>query len=192
MTRITPITALKRNRHARRRTLADNIPAAPLVDPVTPAANGDRLAPSASLHRLPNALGQAALLEWLGQSPITFHRAYVDITGGVLPALWLSCAMVRVASASASEFERNGDFIFEMSSSECERETGISRGQQASCRRHLIAQGLMSEQAEQRKATRYRLHLDRIARKLLIQAGPLAESLQMADAYDLADFAGHA
>ena len=46
MNRITPLTALKRNRHARRRTLADNLPA-PLVDPVTPAANGDRLTPSA-------------------------------------------------------------------------------------------------------------------------------------------------
>jgi len=191
MARITSINALRRNRHERRRKPDDSLPA-PLVEPGRPAANGDMLVPSASLHRLPNALGQAALLEWLGQSPITFHRAYVDITGGVLPALWLSCAMVRVAGAKASEFERNGDFIFEMSSSECERETGISRGQQAGCRRQLIAKGLMSEQAEQRKATRYRLHLDRIARILLIQAGPLAESLQAAGSYDLADFAGHA
>lgn len=177
------VTPLKRNRQERRQRLVEADP--PVVSLSRNAANEQPAQPSANLHRLPNALGQAALLEWLGQAPIAFHRAYVDIAGGVLPALWLSCAMTRVARANAREFESNGDYVFAMSSSECERETGISRGQQAGCRKHLIAQGLMSEQAEQRKATCYRLHLDRIARRLLLQVGPLAQSLQLAEGADV-------
>lgn len=42
----------------------------------------------------------------------------------------------------------------------------------------LVKLGLISEHAEQRKTTVYRLHLDRIARGLLTQAAPLAEQLQ--------------
>lgn len=173
MATITPLAPLH-NRRERRQRSGETVPAR--AASLQPEARNEM---PASVRRLPNALGQAALLEWLGQTPISFHRVYVDIAGGVLPALWLSCAMARVARASAAEFEPNGDFVFTMSSSDCERETGISRGQQAGCRRHLIAQGLISELAEQRRATRYRLHLDRIARRLLIQAGPLAESLQL-------------
>ena len=105
--------------------------------------------PSGELRRLPNALGQAALLEWLGQSPIAFHRVYVDLTGGVLPALWLSSAMDRVAKANASSFEVNGDYVFAMSAQECETATGITRAQQATCRKQLVEMGLISEQAEQ-------------------------------------------
>ncbi len=134
---------------------------------------------SGQIKRLPNVLGQAALLEWLGQAPISFHRVYVDLTGGVLPALWLSSAMDRVAKAHAASFEANGDFIFSMSSTECEEITGITRSQQASCRKVLIDQGLISERSEQRKTTIYRLHLDRIARRLLTQAAPLADRLQV-------------
>jgi hypothetical protein len=132
---------------------------------------------SGELRILPNALGQGVLLEWLGQAPITFHRAYVGIAGGVLPALWLSRAMERVAKAHAAEFEANGDLVFAMSAQECEIATGITRAQQVSCRRTLIAQGLISEHAEQRKTILYRLHLNRIARKLMAQSAPLAEKL---------------
>ena len=130
------------------------------------------------VRRLPNALGQAALLEWLGQAPISFHRVYVDLAGGVLPALWLSSAMDRVAKAHTSAFDANGDYVFSMSSHECHAATGITRAQQASCRRHLIQQGLLSEQSTQRKTTVYRLHLDRIVRRLISQSAPLADRLQ--------------
>ena len=140
-----------------------------------------KIIPLPLAQRLPNLLGQAAMLQWLGQPPIAFQRAYVDIAGGVLPALWLSSAMNRVARASASDFESNGDYVFAMSAAACEAETGISRAQQVSCRRQLIRQGLLSEQAMQRKTTVYRLHLNQIARQLLEQAGPLAERLHQQD-----------
>lgn len=166
--------SILKNRQQRRRKIARTHTA---FTPQEPAQ-----AQASQVRRLPNFLGQAALLEWLGQSPIAFHRVYVDIAGGVLPALWLSSAMSRVARAHASAFEDNGDFVFAMSAADCEMETGITRAQQAGCRRHLIGRGLLSEQAEQRKTIVYRLHLDRIARGLLQQAGPLAQQLEQIDA----------
>ena len=141
---------------------------------LTSPAGGRSLA---EVRRLPNVLGHAALLEWLGQEPVSFQRCFVDITGGVLPALWLSHAMRHVSRARAGEFEANGDFRFAMSSSECEAATGLTRAQQAGCRRSLINQGLMSEQAEKRKTIVYRMHLEHIARALMVQAAPLADQL---------------
>lgn len=138
-----------------------------------PAAGGT----VADIRRLPNVLGHAALLEWLGQEPVSFQRCFVEIAGGVLPALWLSHAMRHVSRARAGEFEPNGDFRFAMSSSECEAATGLTRAQQAGCRRSLINQGLMSEQAEKRKTIVYRMHLEHIARALMVQAAPLADQL---------------
>lgn len=168
------IHALSRNRQQRRKALAEDA-----TEPTSMSGTSMRSrAVSGQIRRLPNVLGQAALLDWLGQAPIAFHRVYVDLTGGVLPALWLSSAMDRVASAHATSFEANGDFVFSMSAHECESVTGISRSQQVSCRKALVELGLISEHAQQRKTTIYRLHLDRIARGLLTQAAPLAEQLQ--------------
>lgn len=170
---MSKVSSLSRNRQERRKSR--------VIDPalVMPHLE-DQLAhlEAGRLRRLPNALGQAALLEWLGQSPIAFHRVYVDLTGGVLPALWLSHAMDRVSRANAASFEPNGDFVFAMSAHECELATGITRAQQTSCRKQLVELGLLSQQAIQRKTTVYRLHLDRIARSLLANSASLAEQLQ--------------
>lgn len=171
------VPTLHRNRSQRRQGRSGDALRLAVARGPGPAADAAE-ARDSSVRRLPSALGQAALLEWLGQPAIAFHRVYVDIAGGVLPALWLSHAMNRVATAHALAFEPNGDFVFTMSASECEDATGITRAQQAGCRKQLIRQGLMLEQAEQRRATVYRLHLDRIARCLLAQAAPLAERLQ--------------
>jgi hypothetical protein len=85
--------------------------------------------------------------------------------------------MERVARAHAAEFETNGDFVFSMSAQDCEIITGLTRSQQAGCRRALIAAELISEQSEQRRTVVYRLHLNRIARALIAQSAPLAEKL---------------
>ena len=171
---MSKLRAQSRNRQQRRKGLSED--SAELAS--TSGVSGRAKAMNGQIRRMPNVLGQAALLEWLGQAPIAFHRVYVDLTGGVLPALWLSSAMDRVARAHATSFEVNGDFVFAMSAHECEAVTGISRSQQVSCRKTLVKLGLISEHAEQRKTTVYRLHLDRIARGLLTQAAPLAEQLQ--------------
>ena len=146
---------------------------------VTPASERATAqpAPGATVRRLPNILGQAALLEWLGQEPVTFHRIYVDIAGGVLPALWLSIAMDRVSKARPTEFTPDGDYYFFMSATECEQVTGLTRSQQASCRKHLVAHGLLSEDTTTHRRAAYTLHLKAVAQALLRQSAPLAERI---------------
>ncbi|GKT26901.1 hypothetical protein [Acidovorax sp. SUPP3334] len=172
------------NRHERRARRA-NSPAADVALAPTDLPPIERLTPDApAANNLHGALlGQAVLLDWLGQAPISFHRAYVDIAGGVVPALWLSSAMARMVHAPRESFQ--GDtFVFAMSGHDCEQETGISRGQQETCRRQLIAAGLISEQSGQRKPIVYRLHLDAIARALIEQAEPLAQMFQQLQPQD--------
>lgn len=121
-------------------------------------------------------LAQATLLNWLGQSPITFHRIYVDITGSVVSGLWLSHALNMASRAAPKEFEGN-DFVFGMSARDCEIATGITRGQQASCRRALAELGLLSETGGQRRAPTYRLHMDQVADRLMCESRTLANAL---------------
>lgn len=174
------------NRHERRARRANSLAAGVALAPtdLPPVEQGVATMPAANnLHGA--LLGQAVLLDWLGQAPISFHRAYVDIAGGVVPALWLSSAMARMVHAPRESFQ--GDtFVFAMSGHDCEQETGISRGQQETCRRQLIAAGLVSEQSGQRKPIVYRLHLDAIARALIEQAEPLAQMLHLLQPQDAA------
>lgn len=117
-------------------------------------------------------LKQAVLLNLLGQPPVTFHRSYVDITGGVVSALWLSHAMDKTVASP------NGGHVLEMTARKCEEETGITRAQQATCRRQLIALGLLSEEDRRGNVRRYRIHADRLAQCLMRQAQPLATLLR--------------
>lgn len=128
---------------------------------------------------LPSMIGQAALLEWLGQPPISFHRVYVDIAGGVLPALWLSCAMEKLAQAQREDFAENGDFLFSITEDEMELESGLTFRQQSSCRRQLVSKGLLSTESSQDKS-QHRLRLNQLARKLIDQSESLARNLLQA------------
>ena len=122
-------------------------------------------------------LNQAVMLNWLGQQPVAFNRSYVDITGGVVSALWLSHVMDKMAARRAGAIDPNGDYVFEMTGRECEQDTGITRGQQGTCRRQLSALGLLTEESRQGKVARYRLHVNRLMQCLIRQAGPLAAIL---------------
>ena len=70
---MTKLALLSRNRVSRRQKRIN--------DPEQTPRSGLQVG---ELRRLPNVLGQAALLEWLGQAPISFNRAYVGLAGGVL------------------------------------------------------------------------------------------------------------
>lgn len=122
-------------------------------------------------------LNQAVMLKWLGQQPVAFHRSYVDITGSVVAALWLSHMMDRLASGSAGAIDPSGDYLFEMTGRECEQDTGITRAQQSTCRRQLIGLGLLTVESHQGRVVRYRIHVDRLVQRLIQQAGPLAALL---------------
>lgn len=121
-------------------------------------------------------LTQAALLNWLGQTPISFHRVYVDMTGSVVAGLWLSHALAKAARAQAHEFEGN-DFVFAMSARECELATGITRAQQVNCRQSLSRLGLLDEEGGKRKTPTFRLHMDAVAQRMLHASEPLAQTI---------------
>ncbi len=132
-------------------------------------------------------LQQAMLLDWLGQPPLSFHRVFVDITGNVLAALWLSHALDRRGDAgNFGEPPLRDDLIFQMTAAQCEEETGITRAQQVTCRRVLTDKGLLSEDGSQGKTLRYRIHKDRLLACLLEQATPLAQALRQANDIELA------
>ena len=50
-----------------------------------------------------SSLTQAVLLDWLGQQPIAFHRVYVDISGSVTAAVWLSMVLAHMASRPSAQ-----------------------------------------------------------------------------------------
>ncbi|MFP5474171.1 MAG: hypothetical protein ACLGJD_11040 [Gammaproteobacteria bacterium] len=125
---------------------------------------------------------QARMLAMLGSDTISFNRAYVEITGNVLAALWLSYVIEQKA-----EFVRSGrahtdgyDFTFAMTGQECEAATGISRAQQATCRRALQEAGLISEIGTRGRTVTYTLHLAQLRRRLDEVAAPLLAALQAA------------
>ena len=134
-------------------------------------------------------LAQATLLNWLGQAPITFQRIYVDITGSVVSGLWLSYALALAARAPSRDFDGE-DYVFTMSSRDCEAATGITRGQQVNCRKALAEIGLLSEEGSQRKAPTYRLHMAEIAARMMRESEDLARALQRSSSDALAHARG--
>lgn len=116
---------------------------------------------------------QSMLLDWFGQAPITIHRPFVDITGSVLAALWLSHALNRPVAAGSTSAE----VVIEMTAAECEAATGITRAQQQTCRRILAEKGIAIEERAGR-SIRYRIYTQRILALLQRQAMPLAEAMR--------------
>lgn len=80
------------------------------------------------------------LLDLLGQTPIVFHRCYVDITGSVTAALWLSHAIYHITENATEE-----DSWFSKSQSAWEQETGLSRREQETARKLLVRLDILKE-----------------------------------------------
>ena len=125
---------------------------------------------------------EARFLHWFGQETIAFNRGYVEITGNVVTALWLSYVLermpqqVRAGRASLTD-ER---YSFTMTGSECEEATGITRAQQASSRRHLVELGLLEVAATRGKVVTYVVHLDRLRERMNEHSQPLLAALRQA------------
>lgn len=124
-----------------------------------------------------SVLRKAALLELLGRKPVTFQRIYADIAGGVLAAVWLGRALELAGESSDAALGHEGG-VFSMTTRECEEATGLTPSQQATCRRKLIAAGLVSPLERCGRVPRYLLHRDVLAQRLLVAAEPLARQIQ--------------
>jgi hypothetical protein len=121
-----------------------------------------------------NHIHSAMMLEWLGQAPVTIHRAFIDLTGNVLAALWLSYALERAPGQ-----DQTGSVLIEMTSSECQKDTGITRAQQQTCRKALADLGILSEEGAKGRALQYRINTKRLMDLLVEQAQPLTDALSM-------------
>lgn len=98
----------------------------------------------------------ALLLDTMGQSPISFHRAFVDVTGSVTSALWLSWAVNQV-NIQAAQLKQRGvakledtQVWFESNHPDCERDTGLTRREQDTARRILREAKILHERTAHR------------------------------------------
>lgn len=121
-------------------------------------------------------LKSAMMLDWIGQAPVTINRAFIDLTGNVVTALWLSHAVEK-----AMQEQCESSVLIEMSSATVEKDTGITRAQQQTCRKALVGMGLITEEGGQGRAPKFRIHMDRLMEQLQRQAQPLADALERCD-----------
>ncbi|MCR6480966.1 hypothetical protein NU688_32750 [Variovorax sp. ZS18.2.2] len=154
---------------------------------ITPARKLTRSSPS---ERDEQALNEAVLLNWLGQQPVVYHRIYVDITGGVVAAVWLSHVIDRLpmigrdSQVTSGMSADPGNADFDLSDSDCEEATGISAEQQVLCRKLLAARGLLSERVAFDRASSgkaihgcYTIHMSKLSELLRDASRPLAEAM---------------
>lgn len=124
---------------------------------------------------------EARFLHWFGQDTVSFNRGYVDIAGGnVVAALWLSFVLERMPhEVRAQRAVMDGHrYSFTMTGAECEHSTGITRAQQASCRRHLQLQGLLHVDAQRGRTVTYTVQLDQLRMRMAEHAQPLVAALR--------------
>jgi hypothetical protein len=97
------------------------------------------------------------LLELFGQTPIVFHRLYIDVTGSVTAALWLAYAIYHISEQGA---DREGWFV--KSQQEWLLETGLSRREQETARTRLRALNLLEERRAPNAPLAYRIVLPQL------------------------------
>ncbi len=106
------------------------------------------------------------LLDLLGQAPIVFHRCYVNITGSVTAALWLSYAVYHITEIALAD-----DGWFSKSQLEWERETGLSRREQESARKLLIGLKILKERRPGlQRPLQFQIDFDILMQQLQVQS----------------------
>jgi hypothetical protein len=123
------------------------------------------------------ALVHAVLLDWLGQQPVAFSRVFVDITGGVLAALWLSNLLALVQAQHGQLDPTTGVFAFMLTAKECQAQTGLSEREQSRARAQLTALGLLAAPGGKASRSRLCLSLQRLAELMLQHSRPTALAL---------------
>lgn len=115
---------------------------------------------------------QAVFLDIFGQAPVAFHRVFVDITGSVVSALWLSNAINLVSqiiqsSPRSGEPSTASDIWFSLSSDDCHATTGLSRREQETARESLRELDMLFERRGGfGLAKQYRIDFNALAMRL--------------------------
>lgn len=128
---------------------------------------------------------EARFLHWFGQETIAFNRGYVEITGNVVSALWLSYVLERMPLQVRAGRAHLADeqYKFSLTASDCEEATGITRAQQAGCRVQLERLGLLQVDGARGRVASYTVNLRRLREIMTEQSLPLLAALQDARLY---------
>ena len=128
---------------------------------------------------------EARFLHWFGQETIAFNRGYVEITGNVVSALWLSYVLERMPLQVRAGQAHLADeqYKFSLTALDCEEATGITRAQQAGCRVQLERLGLLHVDGARGRVASYTVNLRRLREIMTEQSLPLLAALQDARLY---------
>lgn len=137
-----------------------------------------------------SSLTQAVLLDWLGQQPIAFHRIYVDISGSVTAAVWLSLVLSRMANVPGEQIDASGIHRFTLARTQCEAETGLTETEQRKAHRQLVKAGVLSVSYPKKNETHpsrtpspsFELDLRKLTALLLARSEDLAEMVRQSAA----------
>ena len=139
-----------------------------------------------ALRLADSSLTQAILLDWLGQQPIAFHRIYVDISGSVTAAVWLSLVLSRMSGISSEQIGATGIHNFTLARTQCEAETGLTESEQRKAHRQLVKAGVLSVSYSKKNETHpnrtpsptFKLDLRKLTALLLARSEGLAEMVR--------------
>ena len=107
-----------------------------------------------------------------------FHRVFVDITGSVLNALWLTHALSTIAE-KPSAVDANGICRYDLNISKCHIETGLSPLEQKNCVKKLEQLEILFKDTAQTKRKReVCLNLQLLAKFMQEHSEPLALTLK--------------
>lgn len=123
----------------------------------------------------------AVTLDWLGQEPVAFHRSFVEVAGGVLPALWLTYILnpERRAMPNTLGPVDGSSAVVELDVPHCTALTGLSREDQHQCWRAAEDLGLLTRwPVEHDEVPHARIDLRRLAHLILEHSRETAEALR--------------
>lgn len=145
--------------------------------PQLPPVEESPVPPFQQLHD--EATNQAVLLNWLGQQQVVFHRIYVDVAGGVLPALWLShvLSQMLVALQQSPDAAGNGEYLVQLDAMVCQTDTGLTPAEQRKCIAILADLGLIVPDRPRAPNT-CRLRLQRLTDLMIEHSAPLAAAIR--------------
>jgi hypothetical protein len=116
------------------------------------------------------------LLE-LYDEPVSFHRAFVEMGGGVTAALFLSCAC-----QAAADLPDESEGWMRLTMAQWAEATCLTRSEQESARRHLRERGLIEERRVGMPARlEIRVDVVRLVERLQAQASRKYQGLDQID-----------
>ena len=120
--------------------------------------------------------------------PISFHRAYVPMTGMVTAALLLSCAVQTCVDGETHDGLTDRDGWFSKTQQQWSEEIGLSKDELTTARTRLRELGVLEERLVRdetgfRNYLQYRANLDRVSELLMVQAAGMRRDRTAATAH---------